>query len=78
MRPALLHIPVVGSYSSALESDGLVEVRGRDLGTGIDRLLGEAERLVPQGFAGGVERLVSRLSAGAADDRGLVLLWHGR
>jgi hypothetical protein len=58
-----------------LYTDGLVEVPGRDLDRGVDKLLGEAERLVPQGFAGGADRLVARLSAGAADDRGLVLLW---
>ena len=59
-----------------LYTDGLVEVPGRDLSVGIDKLLGEAERLVPRGFAGGGEVLVNRVSAGSADDRGLVLLWR--
>jgi hypothetical protein len=59
-----------------LYTDGLVEVPGRDLAVGIDKLLGEAERLVPRGFAGGGEVLVNRVSAGSADDRGLVLVWR--
>ena len=59
-----------------LYTDGLVEVPGRDLSVGIDKLLGEAERLVPRGFAGGAEVLVNRVSAGSADDRGLVLVWR--
>jgi hypothetical protein len=59
-----------------LYTDGLVEVPGRDLNVGIDKLLGEAERLVPRGFAGGGEVLVNRVSAGSADDRGLVLVWR--
>jgi hypothetical protein len=59
-----------------LYTDGLVEVPGRDLSVGIDKLLGEAERLVTRGFAGGGEVLVNRVSAGSSDDRGLVLLWR--
>lgn len=59
-----------------LYTDGLVEVPGRDLSVGIDKLLGEAERLVPRGFAGGGEVLVNRVSAGSSDDRGLVLVWR--
>ena len=59
-----------------LYTDGLVEVPGRDLDIGIDKLLGEAERLVTRGFAGGGEVLVNRVSDGSTDDRGLVLLWR--
>ena len=59
-----------------LYTDGLVETPGRDLSVGIDKLLGEADRLVPRGFAGGAEILVDRVAAGAPDDRGLVLLWR--
>jgi len=59
-----------------LYTDGLVEVPGRDLDVGIDKLLGEAERLVTRGFAGGGEVLVNLVSAGSTDDRGLVLLWR--
>ena len=59
-----------------LYTDGLVEVSGRDLSLGIDKLIGEAERLVTRGFAGGGEVLVNRVSEGSSDDRGLVLLWR--
>ena len=59
-----------------LYTDGLVEVPGRDLSVGIDKLLGEAERLVTRGFAGGAEVLVNRVAAGSSDDRGLVLIYR--
>ena len=59
-----------------LYTDGLVEVPGRELSVGIDKLLGEAERLVPRGFAGGGERLVERVAGDSSDDRGLVLIWR--
>jgi serine phosphatase RsbU (regulator of sigma subunit) len=59
-----------------LYTDGLVEVPGRDLSVGIDKLLGEAERLVPQGFTGGGRQLVARVANTGSDDRGLVLLWR--
>ncbi len=60
-----------------LYTDGLVESSGRDLSVGIDRLLGEAERLVQTGFRGGAQRLLDRVAQHADDDRGLVLLWRG-
>jgi hypothetical protein len=60
-----------------LYTDGLVEVPGRDIDVGLDRLLGAAERLVPQGgFAGGAARLVDEVAQGALDDRALVLVWR--
>ena len=59
-----------------LYTDGLVEIPGRDLAVGIDKLLGEAERLVPHGFAGGADVLVSKVAGASSDDRGLVLLWR--
>ena len=59
-----------------LYTDGLVEVPGRDLERGIDKLLGEAERLVPRGFHGGGRVLVHEVAEGSTDDRGLVLLWR--
>jgi hypothetical protein len=59
-----------------LYTDGLVEVPGRDLEVGIDKLLGEAERLVTGGFEGGGEVLVNQVAAGSSDDRGLVLIWR--
>jgi hypothetical protein len=54
----------------------LVEVPGRDLAVGIDKLLGEAERLVPRGFRGGVERSSTAWPNEGSDDRGLVLVWR--
>ncbi|HXP19340.1 MAG TPA: PP2C family protein-serine/threonine phosphatase [Streptosporangiaceae bacterium] len=61
-----------------LYTDGLVEVPGRDIDVGIDRLLGEADRLVASGFAGGAASLVQAMQDGArtTDDCGLVLIWR--
>ncbi len=59
-----------------LYTDGMVEIPGRDLSVGIDKLLGEAEHLVPRGFAGGAQRLVAAVAPAAPDDRALVLLWR--
>jgi hypothetical protein len=61
-----------------LYTDGLVEVPGRDLTVGIDKLLGAAEHLVARGFAGGARLLVDQVAADGADDRGLVLIWRTR
>ncbi len=61
-----------------LYTDGLVEVPGRDLSVGIDKLLGVAERLVTRGFEGGGEVLVNEAALDGSDDRGLVLLWRAR
>lgn len=57
-------------------TDGLVEVPGRDLAVGIDKLLGEATRLVVGGFAGGSERLLRAVAPRGADDRAVLLLWR--
>ncbi|MHB1596580.1 MAG: PP2C family protein-serine/threonine phosphatase [Streptosporangiaceae bacterium] len=61
-----------------LYTDGLVEIPGRDIDVGIDRLLGEADRLVADGILGGAVDLVERMQnvAGAADDCGMVLIWR--
>ncbi|GAA2303079.1 hypothetical protein GCM10010402_72640 [Actinomadura luteofluorescens] len=59
-----------------LYTDGLVESPGSDLDAGIDRLLGEAERLVPQGFGRGARELVETMSASRDDDCALVLVWR--
>ncbi|MCW2607707.1 MAG: serine phosphatase [Frankiales bacterium] len=59
-----------------LYTDGLVEVPGRDLDLGIDKLVGEAERLVPRGFAGGCDVLLERVAANEGDDRGVVIVWR--
>ncbi len=61
-----------------LYTDGLVEIPGRDLSVGIDKLLGQAERLVTSRFEGGADLLVTRVAEGSNDDRGLVLLWRRR
>jgi serine phosphatase RsbU (regulator of sigma subunit) len=57
-----------------LYTDGLIEVPGRDLAMGVDKLLGEAERLVTMGFHGGAQQLVDAVAPGGADDRALCLL----
>ncbi len=59
-----------------LFTDGIVEVPGRDLSVGVDKLLGEANRLVISTFVGGAERLVGAVAPAATDDRALVLLWR--
>jgi hypothetical protein len=59
-----------------LYTDGLVEAPGRDLDAGIDRLLGEAERLVPSGFREGAHELVADMAASRDDDCALVLIWR--
>jgi serine phosphatase RsbU (regulator of sigma subunit) len=59
-----------------LYTDGLVEVPGRDLALGIDKLLGSAERLISRGFAGGAQVLLTDVAPAATDDRAIVLLWR--
>jgi hypothetical protein len=67
----------LGPYDALLlYTDGLVEVPGRDLAMGIDRLVGAAERLIPRGFDGGARRLLDEASPDASDDRALVLIWR--
>jgi hypothetical protein len=51
----------------------LIETSERDFTRGIDKLVGEAERMVKHGLSGGAVRLADRLEA-ASDDRTLVLL----
>ena len=57
-------------------TDGVVEIPGRDLDLGIDRMLGQAERMVRDGFRGGARRIVEDALAGETDDRALVLIWR--
>jgi serine phosphatase RsbU (regulator of sigma subunit) len=59
-----------------LYTDGLIEVPGRDLAVGIDRMLGAAESLVPRGFDGGAEVIVEAVAPTGSDDRAVVLLWR--
>jgi hypothetical protein len=52
-----------------------VENRTDDIGIGIDRLIGQADRQLRSNFAGGAAQLVS--SAGnRGDDRALLLVWR--
>lgn len=58
-----------------LYTDGLVENRGRDIVLGIDRLLGQAERVLARGpYDGSASRIVDGTRCGENDDRALVLL----
>jgi hypothetical protein len=61
-----------------LYTDGLVEAPGQDIDAGIDRLLGEAERLVLGGFDSGAPELVTNMQrvVGGSDDCALVLIWR--
>jgi hypothetical protein len=59
-----------------LFTDGMVESRRRDLTDGIDKLQGEAERLVARGFRNGARRLIDAVASSDADDRALILLWR--
>jgi hypothetical protein len=56
-----------------LYTDGMVETRRRDIGLGIDRLLGQAERLLRGNFDGGATRLVESLGS-QNDDRALLVV----
>ena len=48
-----------------LYTDGLIEQPGRDIDAGLDRLLGEAERLLPSGFRDGARAAGQRHVVGA-------------
>ena len=54
-------------------TDGLVETPTRDISLGIDKMLGQGERLLRQGFEGGAHRLIDQLES-MNDDRALFLL----
>lgn len=56
-----------------LYTDGLVETPQRDISLGIDKLLGQGERLLRSGFEGGAKRLISQVDS-VNDDRALLLL----
>ena len=51
----------------------MVETRSRDIALGIDRMLGQAERLLRGEFEGGATRLVDALGS-RNDDRALLLV----
>jgi serine phosphatase RsbU (regulator of sigma subunit) len=56
-----------------LYTDGLVETPQRDISLGIDKLLGQGERLLRLGFEQGAHRLIDQLES-MNDDRALLLL----
>jgi serine phosphatase RsbU (regulator of sigma subunit) len=58
-----------------LYTDGMVETRSDDIGIGIDRLIGQADRKLRSNFAGGAATLVDSTGS-RADDRALLLLWR--
>lgn len=56
-----------------LYTDGLVETRGNDIALGIDRMLGQADRVLRGTFEQGAEPLLDALGT-PDDDRGLLLV----
>jgi stage II sporulation SpoE-like protein len=59
-----------------LYTDGVIEVRNRDLRDGIDRMLGTAERMISKGFEGMAAKMCAAARAGESDDRAAVLVWR--
>ena len=58
-----------------LYTDGMVETRSTDIGIGIDRLIGQADRRLRSNFVGGAKTLVDSVG-GRSDDRALLLVWR--
>jgi len=58
-----------------LYTDGMVETRDKDIGLGIDRMLGQSDQLLRGSFEGGAERLIRDIGS-RNDDRALVLLFR--
>ncbi len=56
-----------------LYTDGLVESRNRDITMGIDKLQGQGERMLKEGFNEGARRLIEKLGS-RNDDRALLLV----
>jgi Stage II sporulation protein E (SpoIIE) len=59
-----------------LYTDGMVESRSRDIGLGIDKMLGQAEVLLRGSFEDGARRLIDQLGS-RIDDRALLLIHRG-
>jgi hypothetical protein len=80
--PDLRSVPDQGALRPGdaimLYTDGVVEVPGEDIDTGIDRLLGEADHLIAGGFGTGARQLMTTMQAGHAtsDDCALALIWR--
>jgi hypothetical protein len=53
----------------------MVETRTIDIGLGIDRLIGQADRRLRSNFAGGAKTLVDSTGS-RSDDRALLLVWR--
>lgn len=74
-------VPVTGRLGPGdailLYTDGLVETSRREISQGIDRLLGEGERLIRHGFEGAAQNLVNRLGS-SNDDCALLVLQRRR
>ena len=72
--------PVRGTLRSGdavlLYTDGMVESRHRDIGLGIDKMLGQAEVLLRGTFEDGARRLIDQLGS-RIDDRALLLIHRG-
>ncbi|MFG2096376.1 PP2C family protein-serine/threonine phosphatase [Streptomyces sp. NPDC048612] len=70
--------PVKGTLRTGdvlmLFTDGLVEAADRDIAEGIDRLTGEADRYVTNGFAGAAWHLIEAVAKDVNDDRALLLI----
>lgn len=70
-------VPVYGSMRPGdallLYTDGLVETRTREMSMGIDKLQGQGERMLRDGFDDGARRLIERLGS-RNDDRALLLV----
>jgi len=77
LLPDAEFVPIAGVIDPddafLLFTDGLVETRDRDYTLGIDKMLGEGERLQMQGWDRSTERLLERLDA-TGDDRAILLL----
>jgi hypothetical protein len=58
-----------------LYTDGMVETRTDDIGIGIDRLIGQADRLLRSEFAGSAAKLVDSTGS-RGDDRALLVVWR--
>ncbi|MET3963236.1 hypothetical protein ABIE44_003170 [Marmoricola sp. OAE513] len=57
-------------------TDGLVETVDRDIASGIDKLAGRAQMLLPSGYERGARRLIDDLSS--SNDDGALVLVHRR
>ncbi len=61
-------------------TDGMVEIPGRDLAEGMDRLMGEADRLIAAApgpiRAGAAVRLIDTVAKHVNDDRAVLLVWR--